>query len=154
MAQRVTGKEKRAKPAKIKHLKKGDIVYVLGGRDYEHRLARVSDEELQGLDQAQLRAQANKQTGKRGKVISVLPHQGKVLVDGVHMVTKHAKPRGRVGRAASLQTGRIQQPAAIAIANVMLVCPRCDHPTRVSRGVVEGKRVRLCKQCGENIDLA
>jgi large subunit ribosomal protein L24 len=48
----------------------------------------------------------------------------------------------------------MQQPAAINVSNVMLVCPRCDRPSRVSRGVLEGKRVRLCKRCGENIDLA
>jgi len=148
------GKAEEKHGHKIKHLKKGDTVYVLAGKDYEKRLARVPEEELQGLGPDQLHAEANKRPGKRGRVISVFPETGKVLVDGVNVVTKHARPRGRVGRAASLQTGRMQQPAAINVSNVMLVCPRCDRPSRVSRGVLEGKRVRLCKRCGENIDLA
>ena len=48
-----------------------------------------------------------------------------------------------------MQTGRIQQPAPIPISNLMLVCPRCDRPTRVKRGRVEDKRVRICRRCHE-----
>jgi len=149
-------KQVENKGKKIRHLRKGDTVYVLAGKDYEKRLARVADEELEGLSQEELRKEADKRPGKRGKVIGVLPERGKVLVDGVNMVTKHAKPRGRAGRTAQMQTGRISQPAAIDVSNVMLVCPHpgCERPTRVSYRVVEGKRVRVCKRCGEAIDLS
>jgi large subunit ribosomal protein L24 len=75
-----------------------------------------------------------------------------VVVEGVNMVTKHARPRGRATRAQQLQTGRIEQPGAVSLANVMLVCPRCDRPTRVRRGELEGKSVRLCRRCGEPVD--
>jgi large subunit ribosomal protein L24 len=68
------------------------------------------------------------------------------------MLTKHTRPRGRASRAQQLQTGRIEQPGSLALANVMLVCPGCDHPTQVRRGEVEGKSVRICKRCGEPVD--
>ncbi len=146
-------KQVENKGKKIRHLRKGDTVYVLAGKDYEKRLARVADEELEGLSQEELRKEADKRPGKRGKVIGVLPERGKVLVDGVNMVTKHAKPRGRAGRTAQMQTGRISQPAAIDVSNVMLVCPHCEQPTRARRVVAEGgRKVRACRSCGELID--
>ncbi len=145
-------KEKRKQ--RITHIRKGDTVYVLAGKDHEQRLAKLAPEETQSLSEQQLQAKANDLPGKRGRVIEVRPDQGKVIVDGVQMVTKHAKARGRTSRSAQLQTGRMSQPAPIDVSNVMLVCPHCNRPTRVTRAIVEGRRVRKCKQCGESIDLA
>jgi len=68
------------------------------------------------------------------------------------MVTKHARPRGRASRATQLQTGRIEQPGSISSSNVMLVCPKCDRPTRVRRGTLENRTVRICRRCGESVD--
>jgi large subunit ribosomal protein L24 len=85
-------------------------------------------------------------------VIRVLTEKGRVIVEGVNMQTKHSRPRGRISRTAQLQSGRIQQPGSISLANVMLVCPRCDRPTRIRRGEVEGRSVRLCRRCSEPVD--
>jgi len=103
-------------------IKKGDTVLVLAGKD----------------------------EGKRGKVIQALPKLGKVVVDGVNIVTRHQKPRGRVQRGQQIQAGRIQKPAPIPRCKVMLVCPQCDKPTRIGHTEGEGGRmVRTCKKCGE-----
>jgi large subunit ribosomal protein L24 len=133
-------------------IKKGDTVYVLWGGDRADRLEDVAEEQLRRMTPAQLKQAAERSPGKRGKVISVLREQGKVVVDGVNMLTKHARPRGMPGRAAQMQTGRIQEPGAIPIAKVMLVCPRCDKPTKARRRMVEGKKVRVCRRCGEVVD--
>jgi large subunit ribosomal protein L24 len=82
----------------------------------------------------------------------MLPNKTHVVVEGVNMVTKHSRPRGRASRAQQLQSGRTQQPGSIAIANIMLVCPRCDRPTKVRAGEVEGKPVRICRRCSEPVD--
>jgi len=131
------------------HIKPGDTVFVRSGRDRESRLTA---EELERFDPEQRKSEANKRPGKRARVIKLLPETGRVIVEGVNMLTRHARPRGRATQTQQLQTGRITQPGPIAIANVMLVCPRCDRPTRVRRGVVEGKSVRLCRRCGEPVD--
>ena len=137
----------------MKHaIKKGDTVYVLWGGDHVHRLEDVPEEQLERMTQAELRKTADRHPGKRGRVISVLRDKGKVVVDGVNVITKHARARGMPGRASQIQTGRIQEPAAIPMAKVMLVCPRCDKPTKVKKKIVEGKRLRACRRCGEVVD--
>ena len=131
------------------HIKAGDIVYVRAGRSRESRL---TPEELERLDPQAQSHEADRRPGRRGRVLRVLPDRKRVIVEGVNMLTKHSRPRGRVSRATQIQTGRIQQPGPIAIANVMLVCPSCDRPTRVRRGTVENKSVRVCRRCGESVD--
>jgi len=133
-------------------LKKGDMVYVLWGSDHLDRLEDLPQQRRASMGMAELKHEAERSAGKRGKVLAVMMDQGRVVVEGVNMQTKHARARGMPGRAARLQTGRIQQPAAIPIAKVMLVCPRCDRPTRVVPRAVEGKKRRACRRCGEVID--
>ncbi len=85
---------------------------------------------------------------KTGKVLEVLPSEGKVVVEGVGMVTKHTKPRkqGEVG-------GLIKKEAAIYASKVMYVCPKCNKPTRIGTKVLEdGKKVRFCKKCNETFN--
>jgi len=98
----------------------------------------------------------NERTSKgsnRGKVLSVLTEDGRVRVEGVRMIKKHIK-RGRDQNTP--EGGILDKPGSVAIANVMLVCPKCSTPTRVGRKLVgEGKnaiRVRTCKQCDAQID--
>ena len=82
-----------------------------------------------------------------GKVIGVSPDEGKVIVEGVHIVSKHVKPRkqGETG-------GRIEHEGTINASNVMLVCPKCGKATRVGHAMDGDKKVRVCKKCGKNID--
>lgn len=142
---------KKARPARRPklHIKAGDTVYIRSGRDRESRL---TPEEVERLDSEALRREANRRPGRRGRVLRVLPDHKHLLVEGVNIVTKHARPRGRASRSTQIQAGRMEQPGPIAIPNVMLVCPRCDRPTRVRRGTFENKTARICRRCGEPVD--
>ena len=70
--------------------------------------------------------------------------QGKVIVEGCNMVTKHVKPR-QVGEAG----GIVKAEGALYASKVMLVCPKCGKPTRLAHKVLEDGKMRLCKHCGE-----
>jgi large subunit ribosomal protein L24 len=91
---------------------------------------------------------AGKDRGKRGTIERVFPEKSRVIVDGVNMVKRSLRRQ-----PGALQAGIIDKPAPLARANVMLVCPNCQEPTRESRTTLpDGKHVRVCKKCGEIID--
>jgi len=88
--------------------------------------------------------------GKRGEVIKVLPEESRVVVAGVNVRKKHQRQVQTQGR--TLSPGIIEFEAPMAISNVMLVCPKCDKPTRVSVQRTETEVHRVCKNCGAQID--
>lgn len=90
---------------------------------------------------------SGKDKGSKGKVISVSPKTGRVTVEGVAMVTKHQK-----SRAQGQPGGIIHKEAAIDASNVMLVCQKCGKPSRAGVKVEDGKKIRVCKKCGQQID--
>jgi large subunit ribosomal protein L24 len=88
-----------------------------------------------------------KDRGKRGKVHRVLPKEDKVLVAGVNVIKRHTKPR-----AGARQAGVIERESPIHLSNVMLLCAKCNRPTRVGyRTRADGTKVRYCKHCNEDI---
>jgi large subunit ribosomal protein L24 len=88
--------------------------------------------------------------GKRGKVIKVMPDEGKIVIAGINVRKKHQKQVQAQGR--TLKPGIIEFEAPLAIGNVMLVCPKCDKTTRVAVQREEGESKRVCKNCGKVID--
>jgi large subunit ribosomal protein L24 len=91
---------------------------------------------------------AGRERGKSGTVLRVLPQEGRVVVERLNIVKRHRKARG-------LQSpgGIVEKEAPIAIANVRILCPKCDRPVRVGRRVLsDGRRVRVCRRCGELIE--
>ncbi len=98
-------------------IKKGDTVKVIAGKDKD----------------------------KEGKVMSVDPKNGKIMVEGINMVTKHAKPS-----AANQNGGIISKEAALDISNVMLVFK--GKTTRVGFKMENDKKLRVAKSTGEVID--
>lgn len=80
--------------------------------------------------------------GSKGKVIEVSPSEGQVIIEGVHMVSKHVKPKN-----AQQQGGIIKTEGPVRVSKVMVVCPKCGKPTRVGHDVADGKTVRVCKKC-------
>ena len=83
-----------------------------------------------------------KYRGKQGKVMQVSPSEGKVIVEGVNIVTKHVKPR-----TAEEQGGLIKAESALYADKVQLICPKCGRPTRVGHKInAKGKKVRVCKK--------
>lgn len=129
-------------------IRKGDTVYVLEGKS---RMKRLSPEEAERTPAGETKRVAERNPGRRGRVLRVLPSENKVLVEGVNLVTKHAR-RGGSTRVQQMQSGRLEQPAPMDASKVMLVCPRCDRPTKARREEHEGTRVRVCKKCNEIID--
>lgn len=91
---------------------------------------------------------SGKDKDRRGKVIRVLPASGKVIVEGINIIKRHTKPSRTVP-----QGGVIERPGPMYVAKVMVVCPKCNKPTRVGRSVAEdGELVRVCKKCGVEMD--
>ena len=100
------------------NVKKGDTVQVITGKD----------------------------KGQTGKVITVLPKEGKVVVEKVNMVSRHVKARKQGD-----ESGIIQKEAPLYASKVMLFCPKCNRGVRSGRQVEGDKKVRVCKRCGAQI---
>ena len=100
------------------HVKKNDQVLVISGKD----------------------------KGKTGKVVEVSPKEGKVIVEGINIVTKHVKPR-KQGEAGGL----IKAEAPLYASKVMLYCNKCKKATRISHKETDSGKVRVCKHCGEEL---
>ena len=91
---------------------------------------------------------AGKDKGKKGVVTVAFPKTGKVIVEGVNLVTKHQKPRGQ-----GMPGGIVHKEAAIDASNVMLVYQKCGKPARYGWKVnADGTKTRICKKCHEQID--
>lgn len=87
---------------------------------------------------------SGKDKGKQGEVLRAMPAEGKVVVQGVSVATKHQKAR-KQGEESSI----IKVETPIYACKVMVVCPKCSKPTRVAHKVgADGKKVRVCKHCG------
>lgn len=88
-----------------------------------------------------------KDRGKTGKVLKMFPEAGRALVENLNLVTKHqrAKKSGTKGQ-------RITVPAPLSVSNVQLVCPKCSKPSRIGNKVVSGRKIRVCKKCGADVD--
>ena len=101
------------------HVKTGDTVVILSGKD----------------------------RGSKGKILAVSPKEGKVIIEGHNMVTKHVKPR-RMGE----QGGIVKAEGAMYACKVQIVCPHCGKPTRVGHKLYEdGTKGRICKKFGESL---
>ncbi len=87
-----------------------------------------------------------KDKGKSGKVLEVFPKQNRVLVENINIVSRHTKPK-----SAQEKGGIIKKPAPINASNVMVLCD-CGKATRVAYKLVNGKKVRICKKCGNSLD--
>jgi large subunit ribosomal protein L24 len=91
---------------------------------------------------------SGKDRNKKGKVLKAFPAKKRVLVEGINTIKKHARPTQKVP-----QGGIREMEASIHASNVMLICPSCQQPTRIAQRFLEdGKKVRNCKKCGENIE--
>ncbi|TSB44892.1 50S ribosomal protein L24 [Alkalicoccobacillus porphyridii] len=101
------------------HVKKGDTVIVIAGKD----------------------------KGKQGVVLEAFPKKSRVLVEGVNLVKKHAKPS-----QDNPQGGILNQEASIHSSNVMHVDPKSGERTRIGYKEENGKKVRVAKRSGEVLD--
>ncbi len=99
------------------HIRKNDIVKVMAGRE----------------------------KGKVGRVLKVDRERGRITVEKINMVKRHAKP-GKTNP----QGGIIEKEAPLAYSNVLIMCDKCNKPTRIAMSTDEsGERHRACKRCGD-----
>ena len=133
---------------KVPEIRKGDTVVILAGKD----------------------------AGKRGKVESVIRRQAapsaarsvfrrgssaggvSVVVEGLNIAKRHTKPRqsaGTTDRVPKMQQGGILDIAQpIPVGKVMLICTNCGKPTRIAHATLDtGRRVRVCRHCGEQLEV-
>jgi large subunit ribosomal protein L24 len=91
---------------------------------------------------------AGKERGKIGTVLKVDAEKGRLIVEKVNVVKKHARPSKKTA-----QGGIIEKEGPLSISNVMIVCNKCTEPTRIGTRVLEdGSKIRFCKKCGESMD--
>ncbi len=91
---------------------------------------------------------SGKDKGKKGKVRYAFPDKGQVIVEGINMIKRHTK-----ARAVTRQAGILEREAPLHSSKVMLICGKCNRPTRVSfRFLEDRKKVRVCSSCHEVID--
>ncbi len=91
---------------------------------------------------------AGKDRGKRGKVRFAYPKKNRVVVEGINFIKKHSRAQGQ-----ARQAGIIDLEAPIDVSNVMLLCQKCNRPTRVGfTSLEDGRKVRICRKCKEVID--
>ncbi|NLV92198.1 MAG: 50S ribosomal protein L24 [Firmicutes bacterium] len=106
-------------PGKV-HVRKGDTVKVIAGNE----------------------------RGKTGRVLRVIPSENRVVVEGLNIRKKHARPT-----RTDPQGGIVEIPGPIHASNVQLVCPSCNRATRIKRERgQDGKVNRICKHCGKSAD--
>ncbi len=102
-------------------LRKNDTVEVISGRD----------------------------SGKRGRVLQVLPAGKRVLVQGVCFVKKHTKPNPQ----RNIKGGVLEREAPLSTSKVMIVCPECGKRTRIgSKQLADGRKARICRHCEGVLD--
>ena len=100
------------------HVKSGDTVVVLSGES----------------------------KGVKGKVIAASPEEGKVIVEGANIVSKHTKARRQGDKSQIVKT-----EGAMYACKVQLVCPKCNKGVRVHHKMIGDKKVRVCAKCGAEI---
>jgi large subunit ribosomal protein L24 len=91
---------------------------------------------------------SGKEKGKKGKVLTAHPKTGRIIVEGVAVVTKHQKPRSQ-----GAPGGLVHKESAIAASKVMLLCGSCGKATRHAHKILDDDtKVRVCKKCGATFD--
>jgi large subunit ribosomal protein L24 len=89
---------------------------------------------------------SGKDKGKKGKVLKVCPAEMKLIVERVNIAKRHQKP------TRTFQGGIIEKPIPLAVSKVMLVCPRCNQPSRIGSKKISDRSVRVCNRCEEIVD--
>ncbi|NOT44618.1 MAG: 50S ribosomal protein L24 [Acidobacteria bacterium] len=90
-----------------------------------------------------------KDSGKRGRVLKVLPVRNRLIVEGVNIIKRHTRPNPQ----RNIKGGIVEREGSLHASNVQLVCPECSKLTRVGRRVLaDGRKVRVCRKCEGVVD--
>jgi len=89
-----------------------------------------------------------KDKGKIGKVLKIVKKTNRVVIENINVVKTNQRPT-----QANPQGGIVEKNMPVHVSNLMIMCNSCVKPTRISMKLLEdGKRVRICKQCNQQID--
>jgi large subunit ribosomal protein L24 len=97
-----------------------------------------------------VRVISGKDRGREGRVVRVLPREGRVMVDGVALAKKHQRTSNRRAKGSSQQLqqgGIIDAEMFVNISNVQVVCSACGQPTRIGHRIEGDRKVRFCRKC-------
>jgi large subunit ribosomal protein L24 len=140
-----------SRPPKVPEIRKGDTVVVLAGKDAGKR--GVVERVIRGTSgPSEARAMYRRGAAHSGVT---------VVVEGLNIAKRHQKARPpRPDQAtsrvpASQQGGILDIAQPMSVAKVMLVCPKCEKPTRIAHRTLEnGRRIRVCRHCGEALEVS
>ena len=91
---------------------------------------------------------SGKDKGKTGRILRMFPAQGKVIVERINLIKRHTKRKSQ-----GEQGGIIEKEAPLHLSKAMFFCGKCSRPTRIGRKMLsDGKKVRICRKCGEVVD--
>ena len=92
---------------------------------------------------------SGKDSGKTGKVLRVFLDKKKAIVEGINFIQKHTRPNPQ----KNVKGGILPKESPVDISNLQVVCKNCNKRARVGAGVAQdGKRTRVCRKCGEQLD--
>ena len=90
-----------------------------------------------------------KDSGKRGRVLKVLPTKNRLIVEGVNIIKRHTRPNPQ----RNIKGGIVTREASLHASNVQLVCPECGEVTRIGHKILgDGRKVRICRKCEGVVD--
>jgi large subunit ribosomal protein L24 len=139
---------KQARSPKVPEIRKGDTVVVLAGKDAGKRGT------VDRVIRRQPAASGTRSIFRRGSSAGGVS----VVVEGINISKRHTKPRqgstSGIGGVPRIEPGGILDVNhPLPIGKVMLVCSNCGKPTRIGHRTLDnGRRVRVCKQCGEQLE--
>ena len=91
---------------------------------------------------------AGRERGKTGKVLRVLPDEDRAVIERVNLIKRHTRPKG-----PQQPGGIVEKEASIHASNLMVMCDKCNAPVRIGRKILtDGKKIRICRRCGEALD--
>lgn len=133
---------------RVPEIRKGDTVVVLSGKDAGKRGT------VERVIRVSAAASPRKSMYRRRSVTGGT----RVVVEGLNVAKRHTKPRQRASQSERMpriqQGGILDIPQPIPVSRVMVVCGRCDKPTRIAHATLDsGARVRVCRHCGEPLEV-
>ena len=92
---------------------------------------------------------SGKDSGKTGKVLRIFTDKSRAIVEGINFVSKHTRPNPQ----KNVKGGILPKESPVHVSNLQIVCRNCDKHARVGVSVAQdGKKTRVCRKCGEQID--
>jgi len=91
---------------------------------------------------------AGRDSGKRGRVLKVLPATNRLIIEGVNIVKRHTRPNPQ----RNVKGGIVEREGSLHASNVQIVCPECGKATRVGHDVRGDRKVRICRKCEGVVD--